>query len=414
MSRELMDARKIDVNENARQCVEAPIWFLDLTAWTAAVAVSGYPVAALISTYAGVSDNSVSVIFRLFVVGLAAVAFWRGAARAPMVAPDGWLMLFLLVYATRLIWDFTEPDVVGVDFAIQNFIAAAMIPAFAIALHVRSWDERNVAWCFLTVGTLVCAGGLWLNAAGLAGDAVLYDTTGRLSFEKVNPITLGHVACTTVLAALVLGPDRGSKLFRGLMLACAGVALWMLYLAASRGPVVSLVCCLAAYSLARGAWAHALAIAVAIYVAIGVLELVDVGSLAETLRFTEVGTDASSLDRFQEIDEALEEFEENPWLGSSYALPSGGWPHNIFVEAAMATGVPGLALFVIVSLRSLSASLWAFNAGYRFAALLLVQFLVAGQFSGSLWGLPGLWIGVAVLMALRRNDLPNAVFLVPR
>ncbi|MGH6804122.1 MAG: O-antigen ligase family protein, partial [Methyloceanibacter sp.] len=255
----------------------------------------------------------------------------------------------------------------------------------------------------------------WLNAVGLVGKTALYDETGRLSLEKVDPISLGHVACTTVLAALVLGTDCRWKFVRGLIVvACAGVALWMLYLAASRGPVVSLVCCLAVYVVARGAWVHMLAIAVAIFVAIGVLELVDVGSLAETLRFTEVGTDSTSLDRYQQIDEALAEFEKNPWLGSSYALPNGAWPHNIFVEAAMAMGVPGLALLVIVSLRSLSASLWALNAGYRFAALLFVQFLVGGQFSGSLYGWPGLWIGIAVLMALRRNDLPNAVFLVPR
>lgn len=393
------------VNENAREGFEAPIWFLDLTAWTATAAVSGYPVAALISTYAGVSDNSISVIFRLFVIGLASAAFWRSAWRAPMVALDGWLTLFWQVYTMRLIWDLTEPSVVGADDALQYLILATMIPTLAIALTVRSWDERNVAQCFLAVGMVVCVGSLWLNAADLTGDATLYDTTGRLSFGKINPISLGEVGCTSVLAALVLGTDRRSKFFRGLMAGCAGVALWTLYMAASRGPIMSLVVCLAAYSLARRAWAYPLAIAAAIYVAIGVFGVLDVGSLAETLRFTGAGTDASSLERYDLIDEALEEFESNPWLGSSYALPDGNWPHNLFVEAAMAMGVPGLALFVIVILRSLSASLWALNAGYRFAALLFVQFLVAGQFSGALWGWPGLWIGIAVLMALRRNYL---------
>ena len=189
------------------------------------------------------------------------------------------------------------------------------------------------------------------------------------------------------------------------MLACAGIALWMLYLAASRGPIISLVCCLAAYFLARGAWVYPIAIAVAIYFAVGVLEVLDVGSLAETLRFSGAGTDTSSLERYEAIDEALEEFDKHPLLGSSYALPDGSWPHNLFVEAAMAMGVPGLALFVIVVLRSLSASFWALNAGYRFAALLFIQSVVGGQFSGSLYGWPGLWIAAAVLMALRRNYL---------
>src|SRR5262249_4885968 len=159
---------------------------------------------------------------------------------------------------------------------------------------------------------------------------------------KVNPISLGHVATTTLLAALVLGTDRRSIFFRGVMIACAGVALWLLYKAGSRGPIVSLGACLAAYVLPRKTWAHPMAIAAAICGALGVLAVADLHFLAEALRFAEVGTDASSVEREQVIGAALQEFVKHPFLGSSCMLSDGNYPHNIFVDAAMAIGVPGL------------------------------------------------------------------------
>src|SRR5262249_21717807 len=196
----------------------------------------------------------ISIPFRVFVVVISLVAVSHCASRGGLQSLDGLLTLLWFFYLVRLIWDLSEvPPVVGADKALQLFIVTVGIPVIAVAMTTRCWCEQNVSMCLLTIGTVVSVACLWMSSSGLVTDQAVFEQ--RLGFEKVNPISLGHVATTTLLAALVLGTDRRSIFFRGVMIACAGVALWLLYKAGSRGPIVSLGACLAAYVLPRKTWA---------------------------------------------------------------------------------------------------------------------------------------------------------------
>ena len=141
----------------------SPPWFLDLTAWTAAFAISGYPIAALISTYMGIADDRTTLPFRVFVVVLALAALWIGARRTSLSAPDRWLIAFWLVYSCRLIWDTYFEYVDGAEHALLAFVVTVLIPAIALALISRTWVERSAALCLMAVGVLVCLIALWLN-----------------------------------------------------------------------------------------------------------------------------------------------------------------------------------------------------------------------------------------------------------
>lgn len=384
-------------------------WYLDLTAWTAALAISGYPVAGLFSTYLGIADDSISVPFRVFVFAMAIAAFWRGIARAPLRAVDGWLVAFWVVYSFRLLWDTYIEEVPDADVALLSFGVTVLVPVVALALVANTWNERNVILCFMVVGTIVCAGGIWLSQSGLV-DIKYLEETGRLGFYKVNPISLGHVGCTTALASIALFDRTDSKLLKGIALACAGIALAMLYVAASRGPVVAFVASIIAYVLFRGRWKYAVLGFVGIGAAIAVFSIINMDALLEQLRFATVAMymDASVAARSEYFEEAIEAFKQHPVFGSSFALPiSGGWVHNIFLEAAMAVGVVGLAILVIVCARSFVWSVHAFRTGNTMSAFLFLQFGVAAQFSGALWGWPGLWIGVALTSACRRRGARN-------
>ena len=376
----------------------SPPWFLDLTAWAAAFAISGYPIAALISTYLGIADDRTTVPFRIFVVVLALAALWIGARRTSLSAPDGWLIAFWLVYSCRLIWDTYFQYVDGAEHALLAFGVTVFIPAIALALIERTWVERSVALCLMAVGVLVCLTALWLNTRDMMPDALYYDR-GRLGFNKVDPITLGHVACTTLFASVALVACEPSKIFRTAALAASGIALAMLYFVASRGPLIAFVAGMAAFAVCQARWRYVLAPVLVLY-AISVFAPLDLDMILETLRLTEIGEDASSTERYQLYEEALDAFLRHPLVGLSYALPSGsGWVHNVFLEAAMATGVVGLLLFVIVTARALFKSAVALRHDGILRALLFLQFIVAAQFSGSLWSWTGLWIGIAMVCA---------------
>ena len=192
---------------------------------------------------------------------------------------------------------------------------------------------------------------------------------------------------------------RAVKNIRAAALAASGIALAMLYFVASRGPLVAFVAGMVAFAVCQARWGYVLAPVLVLY-AISVFAPIDLDMIFETLRLTGIGEDASSTERYQFYEEALDAFLRHPLFGLSYALPSGsGWVHNIFLEAAMATGVVGLLLFIIVTARALLRSAVALRHDGMLRALLFLQFIVAAQFSGSLWSWTGLWIGIAMVCA---------------
>jgi len=378
------------------------IWYFDLIAWTAALAVSGYPLVGLLSTYLGIEDDSISVPFRVFVFFLAIIACWWGYSKAPLRAIDNWIAMFLVIYLFRLLWDAYIVNVDGAELALLTFVVTVLVPVIALALTANIWNDRNVAFCFLMVGTIVCGAGVWFILSGEV-DLKYFEETGRLGFTKINPISLGHVGTTTVLAAIVLSDGSDSRILKGIALACGCLALVMLYLAASRGPVVAFIACFIAYILFRGAWKYGMIVFLGIFLSIAVFSVLDINALIEHLRLTDivgVNMDASARERLLIYAEAIEAFKQYPIFGSSFSLPiSGGWPHNIFLEAAMAAGTVGLVMLIIVMVRTFAFTMPAFRTDKLMAGFMFLQFVVAAQFSGAIWAASGMWIGVTLVNA---------------
>jgi O-antigen ligase len=384
-----------------RTASQPPRWFLDVTAWTAAFAISGYPIAALISTYYGIADDSITVPFRMFVVALAFASVWAGARRASLSAPDVWLMTFWAIYTFRLIWDSYFASVEGAESALLAFMVTGVVPAVALVLISKTWVERNVVLCLMVLGVLVCLGGWWLGTSDVGDDRAFFDEGGRLGFDKVDPITLGHIACTTLFASVALLVYERSKLYRLLALLAGCLALAMLYLAASRGPLVAFAVGILVFAMCRSVWGYAITAVVVPVVAITGGNITD---SPEMLRLEGIGNDASSLERLDHYREALNAFLQYPLLGESYILPiSQQWAHNIILDAAMSTGIVGLALLVTLLVRALFMSAVALRSNGIMRGFLFLQFVVGAQFSGTLWSWSGLWIACAMVCALHHQ-----------
>src|SRR5262245_45382500 len=221
-------------------------WYFDMIAWVAALAVCGYPLAGLLSSFLGIADDSITVPFRIFVVALSGAALLQGATRAPLRTIDAPIGLFWLAYSFRLFWDAYVVEVPGADTALLYFAVIVLASVLALGMVANAWDERNSALCFLVVGGTVCAGSIYLLVGG-AIDLTYHEESGRFGTDKVNPISLGHVGCTTVLMSIVLYSMPGGKLQKTFAVACAGLGFSLLYLAASRGPVICFVAAIGAY-----------------------------------------------------------------------------------------------------------------------------------------------------------------------
>lgn len=316
------------------------------------------------------------------------------------------LVLFWLIYLVRLLYDLNA-GVDGVETALLFFTLTGVVPAAAIAMAQWTWNERNIATALLVTGGVICFGALWLMNS-LAGGETYIETTGRLSFEKLNPITLGHAGCTTALAGIVLWLQGARLIERLAIVAAASVAVVIMVYAASRGALVTFGLCLAVLLLCRRLWGYAAIGTAAILVAVSVFAVIDIGQLLEQTGLARAGNvnlDQSSFARKIVMEMALYEIRNNWEFGSSFTLPHGmAYPHNILVESWMATGIAGFMLLAIMAIRAGIAAVSAINGTRPMLGLILVQFLMAAQFSGALYaGWPGLWIALAVLLSAVRD-----------
>lgn len=85
-------------------------------------------------------------------------------------------------------------------------------------------------------------------------------------------------------------------------------------------------------------------------------------------------------------NDALQEFYSYPFLGGQIEV-SGIYPHNIFLELLMATGVVGFLMFFIILVKSLfnGVKISKQNSVYLIALIILANGIAQYLFSGSIW-----------------------------
>lgn len=366
--------------------------------WILALSVVGYPLAGLIGAASGVSSTLTSIPFRLAVIAMALVIVANAALLRTRFRPDYLLLSFWAVYIFRLSWDFAIAGVPDADTALAFFIATVALPCVAVMVVAHDFDERAAAWAMFVVGAAVSTLSVLMYLLGYGASSSLTEETGRLSFAAVNPITLGHAAVTTMLAALAAWRTAGSTRRIVLLIGC-GAAVACCVLAASRGPLLALGAALFLYAIIRRKWGWILVtVALVAYLLPGLIADNSVELLA---RFSNLDQDESSLARLITQANAIQAFVENPVFGSAYTETlTNEYPHNLIIESGMALGVGGLVLFIAICLRGSWQAWKGLRGSSTLAPMLFVQYLIGAQLSGSLYGASGFWLAATLLTAV--------------
>ena len=162
----------------------------------------------------------------------------------------------------------------------------------------------------------------------------------------------------------------------------------------SKSSVLALALPLLAWFTQRRAWSG-------IIISVLIIGIITVfTNTPVTSRMSGALDDPSTTDRVSLIKDSIQQIIESPLLGSSFVdLKSGYYPHNIFLEAPMAFGLPfSMAVFLLLAYGSLFA--WrALNSNFDLIGLLFLQGLVAGLTSSSMFAATGLWIPMALMRA---------------
>lgn len=397
-----------------------------------ALSVVGYPLAGLAAILFDTSSRTMSIPYRGLVLVLAVGIIVRGIADWKITWHQVGLLAFLLAYLGRMLLNAPAAYDPDGNQASLFFLAAVVVPAFAQMISARCWCARRGTLMVALLGTLVTFLALAMQVLSIGGDRNLMMATGRLSYETVNPITLGHVAVSTLTALWFTFTQRSGPRFGFGLVVIGAATLILLVATGSKGPILALWALLFGgfVFIRRAPMPLALTVtAIGFVFALSVPTLLDSaarvvptpsaqesdglssvysGSLEHkhavredaAHRLINIRGDWSTLDRLKVWRAAAEQFRSAPWTGTSYIeWESKSYPHNLFIESGMALGGFGLALIVILIYCGLRSSRELVRFPYPIAAAVFVQFAISACFSGAIYGEGQLWTALSLLLA---------------
>ncbi len=301
------------------------------------------------------------------------------------------MLLIWFIYCLRLIHDWLFTNLDGADYAFQFFIATSVLPAFAL-MKAGAFQQQKFALVGFVTASLGSISSMLVTIYGNADVQDVAVSSGRLSLTALDPVSLGHLAASAILCGFVLW--RGARMRAKVCLAAMALPLvWCLVLTGSKGPALAIVLCMGLWALRNGqAFKYAL-----MAIPLIALTLAWEGNPLSA-RLSGSQEDESTVDRLVVLEDSLDQIAGSPIAGSAFVeLNSGFYPHNVFVEAAMAMGIPVALLFL--ALMSFGAwRSWRLLRGENsLLGILYFQALFAASTSGAIFGATMLWVILAML-----------------
>lgn len=381
--------------------------------------VGGFAFVSAVGDALAIRPGGASMLYRGVILGLSLIViigFCVGEVRFARTRYWFLLLVFWVALLARLLVDGFWNGVPlrrTVDEYLMVSIGVCLIPMIAMFASAKSDTLRfalSAAFgtCFVTACLL-----LWLL---LTGGVVEWSL--RLATETLNPISVGYVGAALVALAAVLrsaAPIDGA-ISRGVLqmvsLAAYPLGLLVVFSSGSRGPLLALVVAfvIRAVTATSGRLLGGVRVALALFVALAllaagalVLSTIAADTLGLTIsdRLVSVQDESSDL-RLQAAIGAMAQFADSPVFGSSMMEQSTmDYPHNMFLESLIATGIFGAIVYFVLFCTVLRAAIHLIRDAQRqWLGMLCVMQLVATLTSGSLYLSDAFWtLGAATVAA---------------
>lgn len=382
------------------------------------LAIIGYPSVAALASVFELPSTPLSILIRATTLMVAIFIILRSSATNNLHGQGLHLTLLLVFWGAYLARIFIDTLVVESNLSRPNAdywiwsIGACLIPTVA-TLHLRgdgafSAATKPLFYVTLAVAVTIVTYGTSFYDKGM--DELV--DIGRLSLNALNPISAGHVGGTLVLLSTwgLLSPGRphwGQARWY-LYLGGLAIGLYLLVTAASRGPIVALLATLLFYLVAsniRRALRYApivLGVLAVSYLLASQLESYGEYRLLSRIINIGSGDDMAIIGRQESFYGAFQQFLGSPLIGDALEEKTTNfYPHNILLEALMATGLVGGLPFLALIYRALGRAhqLVSRNAPTGWIALLFFQYFIGAQFSGAIYINTVFWMLLGMLLA---------------
>jgi O-antigen ligase len=394
-------------------------WFLALAV---ALTCFSYPLTTIVLKMAGTNVSFFNLIIKAVTATLFVLVF-LARRNSFMVSPSisAPLLIFLVIYACRLIYDIMYLDVrqgwSSPFYTMSYFFLLTFVPVFVMALAIKKEDIVRIATTSFWTLALAC---LTVAAYILIGGEIDSSTvfSGRVQIDGdiegtalLGPIHIGLVGAS--LAGLCLGKmafvQNQSIQARLLNLAFVVLGIVNLLVAGSRGPllglVVALVFLMTAYALPRMGTSKLSAITgtmlfigpLALIYFISIADLDSIYLFERVSVFLEERASGAKEERDFIYQAAWLDFLDHPIFGRSMVVSTTGFgAHNLPLEVLMSTGVVGGSFFAVATVVLLAtfSRILRGAAGPEAACMLLAAapIFVLSLTSGSIAEGPSLWV----------------------
>ncbi len=351
------------------------------------------------------------------------------------------MLVFFIIYGVRILYDISFDSIVfyqqSAFYIIAYFFGLTLVPTLITAL---AFDIRQVKGLHNAVLVALVIANVALLIYVFSNGTIEAETAfgGRAQVDGavegtavINPITvslMGAILAVFVMGRLAVLQSKSAafELFLGGLVVLGFVNV---LIGGSRGPAVAFALCAGVIllTLVRTPFARSgvkVRSVMWIYGGIGIAALIAF--------FIAQGDNIYLFERFVTMidgravgvgeerdflrDLAVADFWSAPIFGYSYVTSVGGaHPHNIVLEALMATGVVGFSAFLLAmffALRGVYNVMLGAAGPYGYSlGLVTLCFLTSSLLSGAVGQFPELWVFLALMttMGNRRQNAGAAV-----
>lgn len=381
--------------------------------------ILGYPfVVATTTLFPNFDNQQVSVFFRAIVFATSSIGILAYLINRKLGRLSFPLFLFLLFWGAYFAKLAISLHVNGEPASREPWvfwiwsIGTCFIPALFIYLATnlravaRMSTPAMAAGCASIIILLVFGGTSYVTSGGSAIDLK------RWNVEALNPISMGHLGATTALIgiATMFGPVP-RLLVRALSFASLVLGTMLLIYANSRGPIVALGFAVSFLVFANARNRIGLAAASSLLAGSAYLSIARADFLFSQYgivsRFLTIAgqQDAAVSSRLRSYTGALNQFYSSPVFGDGIEERfTQFYPHNVVLEAFMATGLSGGIPFLMLAIITVYSS-WRLVRDSKKAAwlgLLAIQYLIGAQFSGAIYQSWTMWALVMASVSVAR------------
>lgn len=383
--------------------------------WAIVAMLTGYPFLAAITQAIGVANTPFAFAYRAslaFTFCFLLLGMRKLHIGLKRDTPTFLLMFFFLFYLIRLYYSTLlseEPLSRPVEFYWMWFVAGCLLPSITILLQRRSPNFFRLYQPVFLIFLITTILALLFGVTTRIGENGQIYSSGRFQLTALNPISLANVGVTLCILSFwrlwVYPVGIGWIRLMGLFLSFT-IGIFLIFLTGSRGPMVSMIFCILillwyqrgikkVYFLSMALIFGTLAV---IY-STSVSETFEVGTVAR-LSFLGSADDESAMGRMVSIPSAIRDAIDNPIFGAQLEERITGWyPHNIFAEALMATGllVGGVMIFATLQIVRLALTSIKYCKEYSWVSLIFLQHFSQAMFSSGIYIAVDFWVSASAV-----------------